>query len=114
LAIVLLDAATIWFLIRALGTDAPMSGVFASFVISTLFRTIGILPGGLGTFEAASVLTLKLVGVSVAVALSATLLFRGLSFWLPMIPGLFLSRRALGRQRMSDASTKEESIPRRR
>jgi len=29
-------------------------------------------------------------------ALSATLLFRGLSFWLPMIPGLICSRRLLG------------------
>jgi Mg2+-importing ATPase len=27
------------------------------------------------------------------VGLSATLLFRGLSFWLPMVPGLAFSRR---------------------
>jgi Mg2+-importing ATPase len=63
-------------------------------MISTLLRTIGIVPGGLGTFEAASVLTLKLAGVSVAVALGSTLLFRGLSFWLPMLPGLVFSRGA--------------------
>jgi hypothetical protein len=44
--------------------------------------------GGLGAFEAASVLTLKVAGVSLA----ATLLFRGLSFWLPMVPGLVFSR----------------------
>ncbi|HKQ12645.1 MAG TPA: magnesium-translocating P-type ATPase, partial [Steroidobacteraceae bacterium] len=31
--------------------------------------------------------------ISLPVALSATLLFRGLSFWLPMIPGMWLSRR---------------------
>lgn len=42
---------------------------------------------------------LRLVGVPVAVALSATLLFRGLSFWLPMLPGLVLSRRELGGKR---------------
>lgn len=94
LGIVLLDAATIWVLILALGDFASPSGVFASFMISTLFRTIGLLPGGLGTFEATSVWTLKLVGVPLPVALSATLLFRGLSFWLPMMPGLWFSRRA--------------------
>jgi Mg2+-importing ATPase len=92
LAIVLLDAATVWILIRSLGEVASPTGVFASFMVSTLLRTIGIIPGGLGVFEAASVVTLKLVGVSVPVALAATLLFRGLSFWLPMVPGLVFSR----------------------
>ncbi len=92
LANVLLDAATIWVLILALGVTASPSGVFASFMISSLFRTVGILPGGLGMFEAASVLTLKILGIPLPVALSATLLFRGLSFWLPMLPGLWFSR----------------------
>ena len=95
--IVLLDAATVWVLLFSLGVVSPFSGVFASFMLSSLFRTIGLLPGGLGTFEATSVLTLKLVGVPLAAALSATLLFRGLSFWLPMLPGLWFSRRMTGR-----------------
>ena len=63
-------------------------------MISTLLRTVGIVPGGLGTFEAASVLTLRVIGVPLATALAATLLFRGLSFWLPMVPGLIFSRQA--------------------
>lgn len=94
-AIVLLDAATMWTLIRALGVTASASDVFASFMIASLFRTMGIIPGGLGTFEATSVLMLRMVGVDIAVALSATLLFRGLSFWLPMLPGYWFSRRAV-------------------
>jgi uncharacterized protein (TIRG00374 family) len=94
-AIVLLDAATLWTLIRALGATASASGVFASLMIASLFRTMGIVPGGLGTFEATSVLMLRMVGVDIAVALSATLLFRGLSFWLPMLPGYWFSRRAV-------------------
>jgi Mg2+-importing ATPase len=93
-AILALDAATVWALIAALGAHAPAGGVFASFMISTLFRIVGVVPGGLGAFEAASVLTLKLVGVTVPVALAATLLFRGLSFWLPMLPGLWFAHRA--------------------
>jgi Mg2+-importing ATPase len=93
--IVLLDAATLWTLIAALGVWTPPTAVFASFMVASLFRTMGIVPGGLGMFEATSVLTLRLAGVDMAVALSATLLFRGLSFWLPMIPGYWFSRRAL-------------------
>lgn len=94
LAIFLLDASTVWVLIRSLGDVASPTGVFASFMISSLMRTIGIIPGGLGTFEAASVVTLKLAGVPVTIGLAATLLFRGLSFWLPMAPGLVFSRHA--------------------
>jgi Mg2+-importing ATPase len=94
LAILLLDTATVWFLILSLGEVSSPAGVFVSFILSNLFRIIGILPGGLGSFEAASVVTLGLAGVPVTVALAATLLFRGLSFWLPMFPGLVFSRAA--------------------
>ena len=34
-------------------------------------------------------------GVSVEAALAATLLLRGLTFWLPMPPGLWLARREI-------------------
>jgi P-type Mg2+ transporter len=95
LAILGLDAATLRVLIEALGAHVPAVGLFASFMISTLFRTIGILPGGLGSFEAASVLTLHMIGLEIPVALAATLLFRGASFWLPMLPGMWFSRYAL-------------------
>ena len=48
-SMVLLDAATVWILIRALGVTASAGGVFTSFMIASLFRTMGIVPGGLGT-----------------------------------------------------------------
>jgi uncharacterized protein (TIRG00374 family) len=89
----LLDATTLWILIRSLGATARISHVFASFMIANLVRTVSFIPGGLGTFEAAAVLMLKIDGVSVAVGLSSALLFRGLTFFLPMAPGLWFSRR---------------------
>src|SRR5262249_4294238 len=92
----LLDVMTIMVLIYALGGQASISGVFMSFMISNLFRTISIIPGGLGTFEATSVLTLKMAGLDVPTSISATLLFRGLSFWLPMAPGFWLARNMMG------------------
>jgi uncharacterized membrane protein YbhN (UPF0104 family) len=95
LGIVLLDAATVWTLIAALGVTASAPGVFASFMIASLFRKLPFVPGGLGAFEASSVLMLRTVGIDIAVALSATLLFRGLSFWLPMLPGYWFSSRAI-------------------
>ena len=93
LAIVLLDAATMSVCIRAIGAHAPADAVFASFMIASLVRTMGVVPGGLGTYEATSVATLHLIGIDVSAALSATLIFRGLSFWIPMLPGLWSARR---------------------
>jgi uncharacterized membrane protein YbhN (UPF0104 family) len=93
LAIVAFDAGTLWAMLRALGRAMPPMLVFASFMLSTLARTLGVVPGGLGVFEAVSVATLKLIGVPIAAGLAATLLFRGFSFLLPMAPGLVLARR---------------------
>ncbi|MHB8910700.1 MAG: lysylphosphatidylglycerol synthase transmembrane domain-containing protein [Syntrophales bacterium] len=92
-AIFLLDAGTLWIMLYALGLSVHPAQVFASFMLSTLARTLGPVPGGLGIFEAASVATLKLMGVPIAAGLAATLLFRGFSYWLPMVPGILLARR---------------------
>ena len=92
-AIFLLDAGTLWIMLYALGLSVHPALVFASFMLSTLARTLGPVPGGLGIFEAASVATLKLMGVPIAAGLAATLLFRGFSYWLPMAPGILLARR---------------------
>ncbi len=97
----MLDAATFWVVVRALGVVAPIEGIFVSLMISTMFRTIAIMPGGLGTFEAAAVMSLKSIGLPLMVGLSATMLFRGLTFWLPMLPGFIASRHFFGKK--SDA-----------
>jgi uncharacterized membrane protein YbhN (UPF0104 family) len=61
--------------------------------------TIAPAPGGLGTFEAGSMAMLTLLCVPVESALAATLLLRGFTFWLPMLPRLRLARRGIsGRQ----------------
>jgi uncharacterized protein (TIRG00374 family) len=93
LAIIAADLATILALIASLGQTAAFRGVFISFMVSSLIRTMGFVPGGLGTFEAASVLTLKAAGLPVSAALSTTILFRALSFWLPILPGFVAARR---------------------
>ena len=90
-----LDASTLWAMLRAVGWHADPAVVFAAFVIASVAGTIGIVPGGLGTFEGTCVAMLHVVGVPVADALTATLLLRGFTFWLPMLPGLWLTRRAL-------------------
>ena len=84
--IFLLDAATMWVLIQALGTTASAGAVFASFMIASVFRTVGIVPGGLGTFEATSVWTCT-CSASGSGRHCGELLFRGLAPGCPCCPG---------------------------
>jgi uncharacterized membrane protein YbhN (UPF0104 family) len=55
---------------------------------------------GLGSFEAVSIAMLRLFGVPFEAALSATLLFRGFTLWLPLLPGGLLLRKALNPARV--------------
>jgi glycosyltransferase 2 family protein len=96
LAVFLLDAATLAVVLAAIGSDGThLPGVFASFMIASVAATVGPTPLGLGTFESVCVATLVLVGVRLEAALAATLLLRGLTLWLPMLPGLWIARREL-------------------
>jgi glycosyltransferase 2 family protein len=96
LAIFLLDAVTLWSMLRAIGETADFSVAFAAFMAATVAATVGPVPLGLGTFEAVSVAMLNQLGISLEPSLAATLLLRGFTFWLPMLPGLWLARRELG------------------
>jgi uncharacterized protein (TIRG00374 family) len=91
LATFLLDAATLWVLLVSLGSTPSPADVFASFMVSNVVRTVSFVPGGLGTFEGALLLMLRESRVPVETALAAALLFRGLTFFLPMLPGLWFS-----------------------
>lgn len=95
LLIFVLDALTLDAMLRAVGYPAHPAEAFASFVFAQVAATVLLVPGGLGTFEASSVAMLALFRVPVEVALTATLLLRGFTYWLPMAPGLWLSRREL-------------------
>lgn len=95
LAIFVCDALTLWLAFNAIGEVPPLWVVFVSFIIASMVATIGPIPVGLGTFEATSVGMLSLLGVSVEAALAATLLLRALTFWLPMLPGIWLARREI-------------------
>jgi uncharacterized membrane protein YbhN (UPF0104 family) len=93
LAIFVLDALTLAIALRAVASPVPWSVAFASFVVASVVSSLAWIPGGLGAFEGTCVALLHLHGVSVEAALAGTLLLRGLTFWLPMLPGFTLARR---------------------
>lgn len=81
----------------ALRVQPSFATAFIAFIMASIAVTLGPIPFGLGSFEAVSIAMLRLLGVSFEAALSATLLFRGLALWLPLLPGLLLTRGALRR-----------------
>lgn len=91
----LADAATLLACLLALGQPAGFGTAFIALIMASIVVTLGPIPLGLGSFEATSTATLRLLGVPVEVAFTATMLFRLLTLWLPLVPGLFLIRAAL-------------------
>lgn len=89
----LLDGFTLFVVFMAIGQPAAYGICFVGVVIGSLTATIGPIPMGLGTFEAGMIASLAVFGVPVEAALTATLLYRGLSLWLPLIPGFFIIQR---------------------
>jgi uncharacterized membrane protein YbhN (UPF0104 family) len=94
-AILFLHTATLWVMLYALHEPVSYLAALPSFVIASVVAMLGPIPLGLGTFEAACVAMLGLLGVSLEGGLAATLLFRGFTFWLPMLPGLWITHREL-------------------
>lgn len=94
-AIILLDAATLWVMLEAVGQPVSFFAAFPAFVLALMTATIAPIPIGLGAFEGTCVALLRMFGVSLEAALTSTLLLRGFSTWLPMLPGMWLARRAL-------------------
>lgn len=89
---IVLDASTLYVTLAALDVWAAPLSVFASFVMAFVAARAAPTPLGLGMFEGASIGMLHLTGVQIEAALAATLLFRGYTLWLPMVPGFWCLR----------------------
>ncbi|HEX4737846.1 MAG TPA: lysylphosphatidylglycerol synthase transmembrane domain-containing protein [Allosphingosinicella sp.] len=91
--VLLADAATLFCCLLALGTPERFSSAYVALIIAQIAVTLGPVPLGLGAFEGACTGMLRLLGTPFEAALAATLLLRGFTLWLPMLPGLILTRR---------------------
>jgi glycosyltransferase 2 family protein len=95
-SVFLLDTGTLWLMFQALGHPTGFLHCLAAFMMASMAGTIGLIPLGLGTFETTCVATLAVLGCPLEPALAATLLLRGFTMWLPMLPGMWLVRREAG------------------
>ncbi|WP_429925691.1 lysylphosphatidylglycerol synthase transmembrane domain-containing protein (plasmid) [Agrobacterium vitis] len=103
-AVFLLDAATLWCVAHSIGVQLDAVGALSSFLIASVVATLAPLPLGLGSFETTCIVALHLFGVGPEAGLAATLMLRGLTLWLPMLPGLVLTRSEIIHRRRTDSA----------
>jgi uncharacterized protein (TIRG00374 family) len=74
--------------LAAVGADPNPTLVVLAYVAAMVLATIPITPGGLGFVEAGLTATLTVAGTPAAMASTATLAYRLVSYWLPLIAGV--------------------------
>ena len=83
------DFGTLLATIRATGAKPNPSLVLLAYAVAGLLALIPITPGGLGIVEAGLSALLILAGISGGDAVVATLAYRIISYWLPILVGPF-------------------------
>jgi len=79
----------------ALGTHLPLMAVAVGYGIGLLFMLISVTPAGVGVVEPLMVLAFISLGATLEVSAAAVVVFRAVTFWLPLPFGVTLTRRYL-------------------
>jgi uncharacterized membrane protein YbhN (UPF0104 family) len=82
-----------WASIRAVGGNPDPAGLAVVQMVGQTVGSAAPTPGGLGAVEAALTAGITAMGTPAAVAVPAVLLFRIISFWLPILPAWLLWNR---------------------
>lgn len=101
--VITFDMLTIWALFAGLGVPVGLGASAAGYILTRIITSIPTSPGSLVVFEGGMAYFLSGMGVPLEAAVTITLLFRILSFWLPMPVGFFLYRRMQRRDRSEAA-----------
>jgi undecaprenyl-diphosphatase len=96
-ATTLLYVLTLAVSVAAVNADIPFLQLFAMYLAATAVAAASPTPGNLGALELALTGGLATLSVPTGTALGAVLVFRLLTFWLPLLPG-FLAFRYLHRR----------------
>ena len=89
--------AALWFSVRAFSDGLTLTAVAVVYLAGAAVASVAPTPGGLGAVEVALSTGLTAAGMPGASAVSAVLLFRIATYWLP-VPAGWLAMRVLQRQ----------------
>jgi uncharacterized membrane protein YbhN (UPF0104 family) len=77
----LLDLATLYLSLRAVGADVPLTGLLLVYALSQVVQSLPLLPGGGGTVEASLSLGFAAFGHTTGSVIAGVLLYRLISTW---------------------------------
>jgi hypothetical protein len=95
------DVSVLWAMFHAFGSAPPFTVIVMAYFVGTLGNLLP-LPGGLGGVEGGMIGVFAAFGVDFNLSVLAVLSYRGISFWLPTLPGAiayFQLRRTVARWR---------------
>ncbi len=92
---------TLFATMLALNVHLSLLQTFLAFTVSMVALTITPTPGGVGGVEISLVAALISFGVEAGPALSVALVYRLITYWLPIPPGIFALELAIKRGYMS-------------
>lgn len=84
---------SIYILFISLGIDPLYRVLISGYAVGVMLVVISPTPNGVGIVEGAMALAYSSMGIPGAAAATVTLIFRGLSFWLPLFIGFFALQR---------------------
>jgi putative heme transporter len=95
------DISVLWAMFHAFGSPPPFTVIWMAYFVGMLGNLLP-LPGGIGGVEGGMIGVLAAFGVDLQLSVAAVLSYRGISFWLPTVPGAiayFQLRRTVARWR---------------
>ena len=103
------DISVLWAMFHAFGSPPPFTVIWMAYFVGMLGNLLP-LPGGLGGVEGGMIGAFAAFGVDFNLSVLAVLSYRGISFWLPTLPGgvaYFQLRRTVARWREQQSGVQE-------
>jgi uncharacterized protein (TIRG00374 family) len=104
----------LWASFKAFGESPPMAVIVMAFFVGMLGNLLP-LPGGIGGVDGGMIGAFAAFHVDAGLAVVAVLVYRGFTFWLPTVPGVFAYlglRRTVERWRTQRLAERREAAAR--
>jgi uncharacterized protein (TIRG00374 family) len=111
--IILADLLTLYFIFVAAGHRVPFGVLLAGYGLPLMAGKLPLIPGGVGIIEASMAALYDSLGVPDPITVVVVLIYRFMSFWLPLLLGFpmgFWLERRMMRSQAGQESPKSERL----
>ncbi len=105
------EVMAIYVVYMAFGHFINIGAVIIAYAVANFAGLVSVLPGGIGIYEALMTAVLASAGVSPAVSLPVTVMYRVVNTTLQLPPGYYLYRRALDKGELTPEAVTVDRSP---